>query len=305
MTGPGGGLPTRLRRTLAAGAVGRSVRRGRKRLAIVRQTGRLHPDHIALAASGHRIYVDPGDRRGREIVDGLGRGHQPALVALWRQAVASLAPDLVIDVGTNYGEFVLNARYAPGTRVIAVEANPRVVPILQRSIDGHPDREQISLHAILASDRDGGTEHLMIDPAWSGSAATSLDRTQAGDGLIDLRVPVRTLDDLLATDGSATPGSLVLKVDTEGSEWQVLAGMSRLLGDARTVVAIVEFDPEHQRRSGNEPDVLFERLASLGRCWAVDWDGTATPCDSLPHRATDLVVVSDGATAAALGLTGA
>lgn len=293
----------RLRRRLAAGGMGRRARQGRRRLAVLRQTGRLRPGHIALAASGHRIYVDPKDRRGREIVEGLGRGHQPALVALWRRAVEIVGPDLVIDVGTNYGEFLLNARYPAGTEAIAVEANPRVVPLLQRSIEAHPDRERIALHPVLASDHDGGTEHLLVDPIWSGSAATSLDRSQTGDGLIDLRVPTRTLDALLDAARTRGPDSLVLKVDTEGSEWQVLAGMERLLARAPTLVAIVEFEPEHQRRGGNDPAMLFEHLTSLGRCWSVAWDGTATPCTSAPTGTTDLVVISDDATAAALGLT--
>ena len=303
MTAPGhGGLPARLRRTLAAGAVGRQVRRGKKRWAILRQTGRLRPGHIALAASGHRVYIDPRDRRGREIVDGLGRGHQPALVAWWRRAVEVLKPDLVIDVGANYGEFILNARYPAGARAIAVEANPRVVPLLQRSIDAHPDRDRITLHAVLAADRDGGTEHLLIDPGWSGSAATSLDRSPTGEGLIDQPVRTRTLDGLLDASGSGDIGALVVKIDTEGSEWQVLAGMEQLLARTRTVVAIVEFDPDHQHRSGNDPAVLFARLRTLGRCWSVDWDGTATPCDAAPARTTDLLVVSDDPTANELGL---
>ena len=61
-----------------------SVRRIHRRLAVVRRTGRLHPNWIPLAATGRRIYVDRADARGAEIVRGLGRGHQPALIELWQ-----------------------------------------------------------------------------------------------------------------------------------------------------------------------------------------------------------------------------
>ncbi len=290
-----------LRRSLAAGPVGRMVRRIRRRLSILRQTRQLRPDHIALAASGHIIHVDPTDRRGREIVRGLGRGHQPALIALWRRAVDAVAPTLVLDVGANYGEFVLNARYPYGARVVAVEANPRVIAPLRRSIDAHPDHEQIELHAVLAGVHDGGQATLSVDPRWSGSAATSLTRSQDGVALLELSVPVRTVDALVAA-GTTGRGALLAKIDTEGSEADVLAGMHAVLAAADEVVAIVEFDPSHLRRRGTEPEELFAVLASLGRCWAVDWDGRAVPAIGPPSAAADLVVVSHPATAGALGL---
>ncbi|MEZ5179659.1 MAG: FkbM family methyltransferase [Acidimicrobiales bacterium] len=289
-----------LRRSLAAGPVGRGVRQARRHLAILRQTGRLRPGHIALAASGHTIHVDPEDRRGREIVRGLGRGHQPALLDLWRRAVDAADPTLVIDVGANYGEFVLDARYPTGTRVLAVEANPRIVPLLQRSIDAHPDGDRIELHAVLAGWHDGGEATLLVDPRWSGSAGTSLDRSQDGDVLVELPVPVRTVDALVAGT-PVPPGPLLLKVDTEGSEADVLGGMSAVLAAATEVVAIVEFDPSHLRRR-TDPAALFDVLAGLGRCWAVDWDGRAIPAATPPEAASDLVVVSEASIAAALRL---
>lgn len=290
-----------IRRSLAAGPVGRLVRRARRRLVILRQTGRLAPRHIALAASGHIIHVDPDDRRGREIVRGLGRGHQPALLDLWRRAVAVTGPALVLDVGANYGEFVLDARYPEGTRVLAVEANPRVVPLLRRSIEAHPDHDRIEVHAVLAGWHDGGEATLLVDPRWSGSAGTSLDRSQDGDALVELPVPVRTIDALVASS-AAEPGPLLVKIDTEGSEADVLGGMSAVLAAATDVVAIVEFDPGHLRRRGTDPEALFDVLAGLGRCWAVDWDGHATPTSTPPDAPADLVVVSEPAIAAALGL---
>lgn len=289
------------RRALAAGPVGRTVRRVRRHLEVWRRTGQLRPDHIALAASGHTIHVDRTDRRGRDIVSGLGRGHQPALLSLWRRAVAATSPTLVLDVGANYGEFVLNGRYPPGTRVLAIEANPRVVPLLRRSIDAHPDHARIELHAVLAGGHDGGGATLLVDPRWSGSAATSLDRSQDGDALVELAVPVRSIDALVAAAPTAR-GPLVVKIDTEGSEADVLAGLGAVLAAATEVVAIVEFDPAHLRRRGTEPAALFAVLRDIGPCWAVDWDGRAVPAVDPPRAAADLVVVSDAATAGGLGL---
>ncbi|MGN6695286.1 MAG: FkbM family methyltransferase [Aquihabitans sp.] len=280
----------------------RTARQVRKRAALIRQTGQLRPDHIALAASGHTIYIDRDDRRGLEIVRGGGRGHQPALIALWRKAVEVLEPALVIDVGTNYGELVLNTRYPAGCRVVAIEANPRITPLLQRSLSAHPDAARMELHAVLASDTDQGSQHLHIDPDWSGSAGTSLDRTTDGAALIDVVVPVRTLAALLAEQETATAAPLLLTVDTEVSEAEVLGGMPGLLAEASSVVALVEFEPTHLARQGTDPAALFSTLQGIGRCWSVDWDGRTAPIDSAPTDSGDVLVVSDAAVARALGL---
>ncbi|MCB0959940.1 MAG: FkbM family methyltransferase [Acidimicrobiales bacterium] len=271
-----------------------SVRRIHRRLAVVRRTGRLHPNWIPLAATGRRIYVDRADARGAEIVRGLGRGHQPALIELWRRAAAVLEPGVVVDVGANYGEMLLNADYGRA-RVVAVEPNPRVAALLRRSVARHPDRDAIEVHQVLASDIDGGVQALWIDPGWSGSAGTSLDRSlQDGDRLIEVEVPTRTLDALTAD----LPGDRVLlKVDAEGSEATILDGASALLARPGPLVAIVEFDPAHLRRSGSDAAALHARLQARGTCWRIERDGSATESRSVPVDATDLLVVDDAALA--------
>lgn len=277
-----------------------TVRTARRRLAVVRQTGRWRPDHIRLVPSGQEIYVDPRDARGWEIVRGLGRGHQPALIALWTRAVAELEPSLAVDVGANYGELLLSARYPVGCLAHAVEANPRVVPALRRSIAAHPDAGRIALHPCLAGRHDGGSATLQVDPAWSGTAATALAQGRDGRPLVAVDVAVRTVDALVGNP--ELPGPVVAKVDTEGAEPDVLAGMATLLARAPAVVAIVEFDPEILRRAGADPAALFAALRAIGRCWSITWAGETAPAETPPTEATDLVVASDPGHARQLGL---
>ena len=281
----------------------RAVRKVQRRVHLLRVTGQLRPDHVPLAASGNTIYIDRSDRRGREIVRGLGRGHQPALIALWRKMVATVEPALVLDVGANYGELVLNTRYPEGTRVLAIEANPRVAPLLRRAIAEHPDHERMELHDVLAGETDEGSEHLRVDPGWSGTAGTGLDKTADGGQLIDLTVPVRTLDALVGEAASHQTGPVLIKIDTEGSEAQVLGGMTAILAGAPSVVALIEFVPSHLERRGTAE--LFAFLQGLGRCWSVDWHGTTAPLDEMPPKSGDVLIVSDDALAKALGLAGA
>jgi FkbM family methyltransferase len=269
-----------------------TLRRARRRLLLLRRTGAWRPGSIVLAASGRTIHVDPRDPRGWEIVRGLGRGHQPALIALWRRAVEHQGPDLVVDVGANYGELLLSGDYPPTAAVVAVEPNPTVASLLRRSIAEHPHAASMRLEEVIASDRDDGTATLHIDPAWSGSASVALAGAgRSGRALEQVEVPVRTLDALTADapDGA----SLLLKVDAEGWEAAVLAGATGLLERAGAVTALIEFDPDHLRRAGADPAALFATLASVGRCWAVAHDGTATPIDRPPAAPCDVLVASD------------
>ena len=270
-----------------------------RRIAVLRRTGRWRPDHIDLAASGHRIHVDPRDARGWEIVLGLGRGHQPALIDLWRRSVDALAPTVVVDVGANYGELVLSPRYPEGTAVHAVEGNPRVAALLERSVAVHPDGVRITVHQVLASDEDGtGTLH--VDPAGSGTASMA----PTGSGSLEVTAPVRRLDALASPAGDGV--RLLLKVDAEGWERQVFDGAAELLAASGSTILLFEFDPSHLRRAGTDPADLFRRLRAVGPCWAVDWDGASTPVDAAPDDgAVDLVVVSEPAVAVRLGLPGA
>lgn len=239
-----------------------------------------------MVASGNTIVVDPGDPRGWEIVRGLGRGHQPALIDLWRRAVRALAPDVVVDVGANYGEMVLSGSYPRGTRALAVEANPRVAACLRRGMAAHPDSSRIELHQVLASDVDGGTAILHVDPRWSGSASVALQ----GDGLVAVEAPVRTIDHLVG--GDLTGHDWVVKVDAEGWEAHILRGMHRSLQTAASTVLVVEFDPEHLRRAGTEPGDLFTLVGGIGPCWHIGRDGTLSPAREVPTDPTDLLVCS-------------
>lgn len=267
-----------------------ALRRARRRLELLVRTHRWRPSSIPLAASGRTIHIDPGDPRGWEIVRGLGRGHQPALIDLWRRAATLLQPELVVDVGANYGELLLNGDYGTAT-VVALEPNPTVARLLRRSVRDHPDAERIEVLEVVASDVDGTTALLKVDPAWSGSASLALDgRGREGDALVEIEVPVRTLDAI--TRGIAGD-RVLLKVDAEGWEAGVLAGAATLLTRPGPLVAIVEFDPDHLRRAGADPTALHRLLAERGRCWRIDHDGRATPAAEAPATACDLLVVDD------------
>ena len=84
-------------------------------------------------SDGRVIFVDPGDPRGLKLMATSGNANPPSLAA-WKALVGEREWDLVIDVGANYGEMLLNLEPAPSRIMIAVEANWRIATYLSSSV---------------------------------------------------------------------------------------------------------------------------------------------------------------------------
>ncbi|MDR6289358.1 MULTISPECIES: FkbM family methyltransferase [Inquilinus] len=137
--------------------------------------------------------------------------------------------DLCFDIGAHVGNRSL-CWADLGARVVAVEPQPDLAALLRRSFRGHTG---ITLVETAVGAAPGtATLHLSsrnptvasLSPAWietvsatEGFASVRWDRTVA--------VPVTTLDTLIERFG--TPG--FCKIDVEGFEAEVLAGLSRPL----------------------------------------------------------------------------
>ena len=76
----------------------------------------------------------------------------PALKRIWHRANCELRPDLVIDVGANYGEFIFGERYPHAKYVVGVEANLSLRPWLEKSRREHPEREKIAIEFAIAAE---------------------------------------------------------------------------------------------------------------------------------------------------------
>lgn len=263
------------------------IRRAYHDLDILAKHGRFRPDRVKLVCSEHSIFVDPREPRGRAILRNFGRG-QPRIKEIWRRAIDQLDPELVVDVGANYGEMVFAPTYAPGTRVVAVEANRQLADYLERSRVEHTNADQIELIIALASDHSDDDATLYVDPTWSGRSSAAAAKAS----WVPQKVRAVTIDDL----ASGSPSTLVFKIDVEGFEAQVLGGMNRILSMVNQVVGILEFHNIALARAGIDADAfltsLRERFAAVAE---VKRDGATTHITK-SHRAAhlqgDLVVAS-------------
>jgi FkbM family methyltransferase len=135
-----------------------------------------------------------------------------------------------VDVGANIGWFTLLASRR-AKLVHAFEPEPTNAKLLRRSLDFN-ELTNCNLHQIAVADFNGKSKLYL---SHESAGRHSLIRGTRSE---QIEVEVGTLDGLL-------PGGTIdiLKVDTEGSEPEVLAGATELIAGHRVKNIIMEWNP--------------------------------------------------------------
>lgn len=183
------------------------------------------------------------------------------------------AGERCIDLGAQKGFFamILARAVGPAGVVLAIEADPAALELLEQ----HRRRLAIPSLRILpvaVGEREGEeiTFHLNKQIGWSSrfpNAGQSTSVTQA------ITFKTRTVDGLVSEQmgDRAAPISLV-KIDVEGSEVRVIAGMRATL-ERETPIIWMEVNTPSLEAAGATVDELDAKLAPLGyRFYLPDYD---------------------------------
>jgi FkbM family methyltransferase len=219
--------------------------------------GTTRPRAVTPPGSPSPVYINPHDGRAlKKLAHDSARGRVSVPMHFWRDAVSTLNPNLALDVGANYGECFSSITYSAGTQVVAVEANPELIPFLDKTRASHPSAKSIKVINCLVSNEPAAAQTFYYHPDWTGGG--SAVRPSNIDGYKQVSVPVESIDRVLNHLGSLE--SLVFKADVEGYEGMLFHGFSRLFSATR-VAGIFEFDTIMMAKAGTPAQGVFELLA--------------------------------------------
>jgi FkbM family methyltransferase len=194
-----------------------------------------------------------------------------AQAGLWEPGTLAALASLVdrntvfLDIGSWVGPLSLLAA-ALGSRVVAVEADPRALALLEGNIAANPalaDRVTVVGKAATAAT---GPVRLAAPRKPGDSMASVLRAGQSGSWTTPSVTPAE-LFTLVAAGGG---GRIVVKIDIEGGEYDLLPALAPAL-PASVVALLVAFHPRELIASGRSAD---EVAAATARCAAAlaDWE---------------------------------
>jgi FkbM family methyltransferase len=144
------------------------------------------------------------------------------------------------DIGANLGyTAMLMARaVGPNGRVFAFEPEPRNLTRLARHVARNPEGRRVTVVAAAVGARSGQGRLQIHRSTSMGKLVGAPGRPESYTSVVS--VPLLTLDRFVARGG---PPPQIVKIDVEGAEAMVLAGMRRILESDRPLLLIEMHGP--------------------------------------------------------------
>jgi FkbM family methyltransferase len=199
-------------------------------------------DRLFAWVGGHRMRLDPDDT----VVSALLREEgwfEPFETLLVQRLVSP--GDTVVDVGANIGYYTLQfARLVGATgKVVAFEPDPHNFALLEENVWQNGYRNVTLVRAAVAA-RSGGVR-LHLNAANHGD-----HRIYASDpGRPAIDVEAVALDEYFADHAGLLD---LVKIDVQGAEAGVFAGMRRLMAEQRVARVLSEFWPRGLKVAGGD-----------------------------------------------------
>ncbi len=237
-------------------------------LRVKRRYGTLTPSAIQLPGCDYFLEIDPTDRRARQILvrDGI-RGKVSKGARLWKTFNDGFKPEVLVDVGLNYGECLMGSTYPKTAALFGFEANPHVFECASRSRKNHPNEAQLTFFNILITDVAGAEQSLFVDPNWSGTATAVEGLIRSKETVKEYKISADLLDNLIPK--SAVAGKrMMFKIDIEGYEPKALKGFTQMIGEAQEVIGLIEFDTRFLRMAKTDPNQFLADLNQVFRVFS-------------------------------------
>lgn len=195
------------------------------------------------------------------LANATSKGLEPGTTDVLRRLVQ---PGMVVaDVGANIGLLTLVMAWAagPGGKVIAFE--PEAVPRSNLEKMKHLN----GLSWVEVRDQAVGEKAGQLTFHVSDIIGhSSLYALPENEGSREIQVEVVRLDDVAPAKRMD-----VVKIDVEGAELDVLAGMKGVIAKNPDLAIVAEFGPEHLKRVGQTPAQWFKAFTDAGfKAYIID-----------------------------------
>lgn len=214
-------------------------------------TVNLGNDILCRVLGRYKMFVDINDAGLAPHLMLDGYWEMQVTEAMMRLVQAGMT---VVDVGANQGYFtmLLADLVGPTGKIYAAEPNPRMMSLLQRSarVNGFDARTVGVTQPLSAQSGAEVTLHIPKDFPQNGSMHwTGDDRSEA------ITLTTVTFDELIG-DGPVD----FIKIDVEGAEENVWAGMTRVIARNKPLSIILEFTPARYQ----DPEAFLRHILSGG-----------------------------------------
>jgi FkbM family methyltransferase len=165
----------------------------------------------------------------------------------------------VLDVGAHIGYFSLVAArlVGPTGQVWSFEPDPANRANLERNVDANGAKEIVTVVPLAVTSTVGKQ---MLHRVSRDTGSSTMYPTDDADGE-QTAVTTTSLDEWAHSE--AWPPLDLIKIDAEGAESAILAGMSRLLARNPSIVVVLEFQADALETAGEDPIAFLERLLSI------------------------------------------
>ena len=200
--------------------------------------------------------VDPTDYIGWSI---LRAGHYEPVSLAFALRLISTTPGLFIDVGANFGWYSCAVAAITGSRVVAIEPDSANCAALRANIRRNGFHNAVVVNTAAGSRLDVVK---MVQRAHGNSGTIGIDPTGTSVACGDWAATV-PLDHLLRRIIDPPERPVLIKIDVEGFEPQVLAGLD-LAGPFRPRNIIMEYEPVLSANAWGCRDGLHAFFSSRG-----------------------------------------
>lgn len=222
-----------------------------------------------------KMYLNPSD---------MSVAAHIALDGIWEKEItrAWLAvlkrTDTVLDIGANFGYFsLLSGQFTDKkkARIVAFEANPKIIPYIEKSVSINWLNEQTTIENLAVSDSKGEVTLNVLEDYIGSSSLQSLSeldsymhekmRLKVRD---QVKVASTTIDDYCRSHKINEVN--LIKMDIEGHEEKAYSGMSKIIKSSKDITMFIEFTKDGYEH----PEQFYNQMLSdFGHVYLIDEEG--------------------------------